>query len=95
MSKDSLGTDIKDTTVQSEIMPFSALRTHGVLWAINRTLFHPRGYAMALDFETPEALGEPQGWTLLGDGSEQYEYLNKITNDQFTAFEALLRRQRR
>lgn len=39
----------------------------GVLWLINRTVFHPRGYALAYGPETGE-------FTLYGDGSEAWYY---------------------
>ncbi|MGW4757743.1 hypothetical protein [Streptomyces chartreusis] len=47
--------------------PISELRDSGLLWLINRTVFHPRGLALALAFG--EA-GEVTGWRLIGDGSE-------------------------
>ncbi|MFJ1664817.1 hypothetical protein ACIOK4_00220 [Streptomyces bottropensis] len=47
--------------------PISELRESGLLWLINRTVFHPRGIALALVFG--EA-GEAAGWQLTGDGNE-------------------------
>jgi hypothetical protein len=47
--------------------PLSELRTSGLLWLINRAVFHPRGFALALHFN-PD--GEVTGWELLGDGHE-------------------------
>lgn len=47
--------------------PISELRDSGLLWLINRTVFHPRGLALGLTFG--EA-GEVTGWRLIGDGSE-------------------------
>lgn len=55
-----------------EPRPFSALSDHGVLWLINRVVFHPRGYALALHYE--DGADEPSGWSLLGDGSEVWEF---------------------
>lgn len=46
--------------------PLSELSDTGLLWLINATVFHPRGFALALDM-TPD--GEVTGWALLGDGS--------------------------
>lgn len=68
------------------------LQADGALWAINRTVFHPRGFALAITPETGEL-------TLLGDGSEPWDYaLNtpgSVDQDEkFLAFEALLRRAR-
>ncbi|MEM9468309.1 MAG: hypothetical protein AAGA90_23275 [Actinomycetota bacterium] len=48
------------------------LRETGVLWAINRIVFHPRGFALALtypDGTTPQQVAdgaEPDGWTQIG-----------------------------
>jgi len=50
--------------------PFSELRDTGLLWLINRVVFHPRGYALALHYDD---LGEePTGWGLMGDGTEPW-----------------------
>lgn len=42
------------------------LRDDGVLWMVNRTVFHPRGYALAVD--------DTGTLTLLGDGSEPWSF---------------------
>lgn len=60
------------------------LRADGVLWAINKTLFHPRGYALAVD-ETGEL-------SLMGDGREPWTYDHEIEFVPFDAFAALLAR---
>lgn len=57
--------------------PFADLRDSGLLWLINRVVFHPRGYALALHFEdTPDRNlaegGEVTGWSILGDGTEPW-----------------------
>lgn len=44
------------------------LRKDGLLWLINRTVFHPRGYALAIDPEADNA------FYLMGDGSEPWRY---------------------
>lgn len=53
---------------------FEELRSSGLLWLLNREVFHPRGYALALNFEFDDdgVLGVCTGWTLLGDGSEPW-----------------------
>jgi hypothetical protein len=43
------------------------LRTDGLLWLINRVVFHPRGYA--LGFEEGN-----QQFLLIGDGSETFSF---------------------
>lgn len=51
--------------------PFSELADTGLLWLINRVVFHPRGFALALTFD---AEGAATGWTLMGDGSEVWTF---------------------
>lgn len=41
------------------------LSTTGLLWLINRVVFHPRGFALAL---VAEADGTVTRWQILGDG---------------------------
>lgn len=61
------------TDSNREMRPFAELRDTGLLWLMNRVVFHPRGYALALHF-TGDAnnRGECIGWSLLGDGSEPW-----------------------
>jgi hypothetical protein len=47
--------------------PISELRDSGLLWLINRTVFHPRGLALAL---VAAEDGGIAGWLLTGDGTE-------------------------
>ena len=66
------------------------LRADGVLWLINRTVFHPRGFALAIDPETRDL-------SLLGDGTEPWQYAEAMTDTEdalFAAAEALLQRAR-
>jgi hypothetical protein len=57
--------------------PFAELRESGMLWLINRVVFHPRGFALALDVD--DKTGEAVGWSLRGDGSEVF--VSDITTD--------------
>lgn len=41
------------------------LQADGLLWLINRQVFHPRGYALGYDPET-------HAFVLVGDGSEPF-----------------------
>jgi hypothetical protein len=52
-------------------LPIADLRECGLLWLINRVVFHPRGYALAL-VVGPD--GEAVGWVLQGDGSEPWTF---------------------
>ncbi len=68
--------------------PFEDLSTTGLLWLINRMVFHPRGYALAL---TVTDGGKATGWSLMGDGSEPWEYGEiEVGLDKFRRAEALL-----
>lgn len=72
--------------------PFSEMADNGVLWAVNRTLFHPRGFA--LWFGTDEH-GVSLGWGIDGDGTEPWSFGPDIDEvGKMRAFEALLERQR-
>lgn len=44
------------------------LRRDGLLWLINRCVFHPRGYALGYDEENGS-------FWLLGDGHEPWQFL--------------------
>ncbi len=60
------------------------LRGDGLLWLINTSILHPRGYAMAIGSETGEL-------SLLGDGSEPWRF-GMDCDEQFAAVQALLDR---
>jgi alkylhydroperoxidase family enzyme len=51
--------------------PLEDLRETGLLWLINRVVFHPRGRALALHVDEE---GRAVGWSLVGDGSEPWQY---------------------
>lgn len=75
--------------VPADGRPFAELREHGLLWLINRTVFHPRGYALAVhvadDGETVT------GWSMQGDGTESWNYAESVDEDEsFRAVEAFL-----
>jgi hypothetical protein len=44
---------------------WTALVDSGLLWLINRSVFHPRGYALAVSED---------GWDLLGDGTDPWHF---------------------
>lgn len=52
------------------------LRGDSLLWLINRQVFHPRGYALALDTETGE-------FSLLGDGDEPFVFPGNGGDERF------------
>lgn len=43
------------------------LGSDGILWLINRVVFHPRGYALAINSDTHQ-------FYLLGDGTETWSF---------------------
>lgn len=54
--------------------PFEDLgQETGLLWLINTTVFHPRGYAM----ELVSVEGEWVGWKLVGNGTEPFMFTNE------------------
>jgi hypothetical protein len=68
--------------------PLAELRAHGLLWLINRTVFHPRGYALGFDVDDT---GDVTGWVLYGDGTEPWKYATEIDEDDlFARAEAFL-----
>lgn len=58
-----------------------------MLWLINRTVFHPRGFALALHVD---GAGEIVGWSLLGDGSEPWAMPDDVEDRLFQAAERTL-----
>lgn len=64
--------------------------TDGLLWAVNTTLLHPRGYALAVDPDTGVM-------TLQGDGTERWSFgcddaTAGTCDERFDQFHALLAR---
>jgi hypothetical protein len=53
------------------VQPISTLQESGLLWLINRVVFHPRGFSLALHFNEN---GNCLGWWLMGDGSELWTF---------------------
>jgi hypothetical protein len=78
-----------ETPADNAPRPFAELRDSGLLWLINATVFHPRGYALALTVHDGEAVG----WNLLGDGSEPWRYEADM-DAKFEAAEVTLREAR-
>lgn len=60
--------------------PFTELSDAGLLWLINRVVFHPRGLALALH---ADERGEFVGWSLEGDGSEVWTFSAEDDDEQF------------
>lgn len=62
----------------SEPRDWDELRSSGLLWLINKTVFHPRGFAFSLVCRD----GEMVGWRLLGDGREVWS-MGQPEDDEF------------
>lgn len=68
-------------------------RSRGVLWAVNRVLFHPRGFALAIHQSKFALPGEEtfRGFQIWGNGDEPWTYDAPVDeNERMRAFEALL-----
>lgn len=66
-------------------------RETAVLWAINRYLFHPRGFALAFVIDD----GKVVGWEVIGHGDEVWTFSTEDDDDGFAKFEAFLDAHRR
>jgi hypothetical protein len=73
--------------------PFYEMRETGVMWAINRVLFHPRGFA--LSFAVEKGTENVTGWQIVGHGNEVVAFTNGDEDVEFEAFTALLDSLRR
>lgn len=60
------------STPPSSVRPWIELKSTGLLWLLNASVLHPRGFALGL-VRNPES-GEILGWKLLGDGSEPWKF---------------------
>lgn len=66
--------------------PWDELRSSGLLWLINRVVFHPRGFALCLVVRG----GEIVGWKLQGNGREVWAFPADGEDDFFSRAEATL-----
>ncbi|MDG9703753.1 hypothetical protein [Streptomyces sp. DH37] len=67
--------------------PLEELVGSGLLWLINRVVFHPRGVALGLNI-TPG--GRVTGWHLLPSPGEPWRFTEPADNDGFLRAEATL-----
>lgn len=66
-----------------KVRPFSELMDSGLLWLINRVVFHPRGFALGINDE---------GWTLQGDGASPWSFTDDMDQEKFTKVKTTLER---
>lgn len=62
--------------------PIKELSDSGILWLINRVVFHPRGLALALHAE--KETGEVVGWNIVGDGGKVWKF-TEVDDDEYFA----------
>lgn len=60
----------------------------GLLWIINRLVFHPRGYALTFDLE---ADGTVSSYYLQGDGKEVWQFTEADDDKNFERFNRFLK----
>jgi hypothetical protein len=65
-----VGDDTDEASERQPPRPWTDLRDSGLLWLINRVVFHPRGWALFLVLEA----GQIIGWRLRGDGAEVWRF---------------------
>lgn len=61
--------------------PLDDLQASGLLWLINRTVFHPRGFSLGIAYSE----GEVAGWVLQGDGRDPYRFGDDIDEQDLLA----------
>lgn len=66
---------------------FNDLENSGLLWMINRFIFHPRGFTFGL---VPDEHGNIIGWTVLGDGKTCQRFLPDMDEMGFLTSETFL-----
>jgi hypothetical protein len=71
----------------SDFRGFEELSDTGILWLINRVVFHPRGFAMSIHID---AEGKYDGWNIEGDGSEIWRFSLDSDDKKFIAVEEFL-----
>jgi len=57
---------------------FEEFRTNGLLWLINTSVFHPRGFAVGFIYDDE---GNLVGWSINGDGTEPWVFADDADND--------------
>lgn len=70
------------------VYSFAQLSETGMLWLLNRVIFHPRGFALAIEYA--DGVAQPCGWSLIGNGTEVWKFADDAMEDEkFAATEAL------
>lgn len=69
------------------LRPFGELSDTGMLWLINRVVFHPRGFALAIHRDDD---GNATGWAMQGMGDEVWTFTNEADDECFAKVEAFI-----
>jgi hypothetical protein len=78
-----------DTRQNTRTFDFDELRDSGILWLINTSVFHPRGMALALDYDSD---GHCQGWLLFKD-NEAWVFPDEDANESFDNFKKFIEKE--
>ena len=65
---------------------FKQLSDSGMLWLINRVVFHPRGFSLTLHVDNGVALG----WSIQGNGKEVWTFSTEDDDESFASANATL-----
>ncbi|MFE6126800.1 hypothetical protein ACFQ6Q_00785 [Streptomyces sp. NPDC056437] len=77
-----------ESTDRDGLRPLAELSESGVLWLINRKVFHPGGMALALYVEGDEVLG----WKLIrSDPNEPFSFPEDVDIDGYRKAQATMR----
>jgi len=79
--------DEKDITLYT----FNELEKSGLLWLINRIVFHPRGFVLGL---IPDENGNIIGWTVVGEGKNPLVFNPEMDEMGFLTAETFLAKLR-
>ena len=77
----------ENADLRRQQMKLGELRSSGLLWLINRVVFHPRGFALAVHLE-PD--GRVTGWTLEGSGRGPWRFSESDDEASFAAAQSTL-----
>ena len=69
-----------DKLSEQEREALARFRDTGLMWLVNTSLLHPRGFALALELTGD---GIPLGLSVVGDGSEPWAYDDETVRDSF------------
>lgn len=81
-------------------LAFERFRDSGLLWLLNASVLHPRGFALGFTYPAGADIAqiklgqvEPSGWTIYGDGTDAWRFDEHTSDDGFrnwTVFHELL-----